>query len=461
MGKKGLIPLNVSYYLDKYPIVGKYIEWKFDAKWLEYKDWSTQDKKILDTFYRNMLTGTFNLNFEPKLFDSPLDNDDVKNDLKKLYFSYVAHSIWLEMTESVPWHLHDYGDGHLYLLLSGKTFIQKNEIFPDQDFYRFTGTIVPSGPEMPYNFMKFNGFINFNRIDTIEAFLKWVQINVYHSSDKLYNDFRTSKSHNFPLKGFLYPVFDNRKEDDEPPFVVPTAYLGCHGAADSIRWVLKSVNIPSKFIKYYSKHGGIEFSSELIRLLHADDIYAKTEYYDTGINPVRRATVRFDNPDTGGGTFEGGPDNTGSPTGVLDTINFLGHKYISPLKLSIYDREYQLDYQSDFGKYENPTASYNRRQNLAAFSYPTLKVVRRVLEVYEHTHKNYLDLRESVLKTIKTEYKNKVTPVLSDAEINAIADIVYNHINDKLKPLGLDSYQALSKYPDYGKIYTVVVPPGS
>jgi len=196
-------------------------------------------------------------------------SDDVK---WKMYYSYVAFSIYLDYSNKLPWKLSDLNQTELNYLFNNTRL---TDIAYNPTFWCST----PTDPRITYNFLISNNLIGKTRLETIERMLQWCRYNLNH------------------FMGAFEPknVYNIWQHCGPPPVErVITGHItaGCHGTGSFLKNVLRIINIPVYDLLYsFSDHANLYFPSEKLNILHGDDPYSIVRQVNDFNIPIREVLI--------------------------------------------------------------------------------------------------------------------------------------------------------------------------
>jgi hypothetical protein len=206
-----------------------------------------------------------------------------KEDAWRLYTTWIAHNVALDMRGTLPWTLNDIAAGGEELL--APLFDSTEMIFrrPTDDFglgfgphgnyygvpwASYHGENIIGMPRFTYRFLEQNEIVQDSRLDSIKAMLDWSG-NLTH----FYGD--ATRSNALAHWGHRYfPTVEKvingtiRQGESQPKHWT----MGCHGTSFFIKDVLRAINIPVR-VPFMCEHAEIQFVSEGLFTDHADDPY--------------------------------------------------------------------------------------------------------------------------------------------------------------------------------------------
>ncbi len=279
--------------------------------WLYYDHWPNAWKRRLTRFY---------LDFA---FNRPLDKDDplplstevISNYIlyrnvelaRDTYFAQVAHCLYLERKNKVPWCFADWSDHELSYLLSSKVCFKALRSYPEDELYygvylssRTAATEnILDDPRTAFQFMQEepeqgNQLLGDDPSETGRRLSGWFHDYIWHnpSSDYGYNGYEFLRAHPMLMDRLVRYDLEPFEQDI---YVTP---MGCGSASSLFVDLMRAVNIPIRKVrteiqKYdgsMGSHSGIIFdwqggSGNGRYLLHTDDLFMSSYFKDTAPNP--------------------------------------------------------------------------------------------------------------------------------------------------------------------------------
>ena len=220
-----------------------------------------------------------------------------RRDAEDIYLANIAHSLMLEMDNTLPWSLDDLSDRQLEMLLGSEGFFVEygRVIRGVPEGYIVNGRTGPAPPEIIRDFIEDRDLVRGSRYQTIARTVEWTRHHLSHYSCWL--TAANAENHwNYrgtpPLARMLSGT--NMKRDGVLRWGERECRTyahqhtehytaGCHGTAWFFLHVLRAVNIPVEPPEYYyavcASHAAVSFPSENVYLSHGDDPYNKTAWY--------------------------------------------------------------------------------------------------------------------------------------------------------------------------------------
>ena len=294
---------SLAGYLKSHPQVRSQITFEVDCPpgdmsgvSLQFDYWPKDWKDRLGTFVAAYRSGTA-LPMEAAL---PLGPDDPNNpdrlfyrsiDLARdTYLAQIAHVLWLETSNIVPWSLDDYSDLELSYLLSSRNYFRATTIGGELRYMvlftggamTLTGSNILHDPRHIYAFMASEPeqgrcLIGETPAETCSRLTEWFHDYLWHEPGNWDNRafWREHPSLAARLQRWDVPTTGN-------VYVTPK---GCWTASSLFADLMRSVNVPIRRVRNNLKdeeggdgvHCGLIFngqgSGEERYLLHTDDIY--------------------------------------------------------------------------------------------------------------------------------------------------------------------------------------------
>ena len=193
------------------------------------------------------------------------------DDAWALFRAYVAHSLAVDISESVSWRLDDYSAADRARLLSSKEMFRLvNGAYKLDDV---NGRAVPASPLVVRAFLFDAGIVADNRVDTIARLLNWCRNTLEHH---LGPTAASSMQAAWQYRGWppVSRVLAGTTDTDNPTFGQKHWTAGCHGTCSFLRSVLRGVNLPATTALRVD-HSLPHFTTDKIYLSHGDDPYSQ------------------------------------------------------------------------------------------------------------------------------------------------------------------------------------------
>ena len=254
-------------------------------------------------------------------------------DGRDVYFAHVAHILYVELNQVVPWSLESYSSGELEHLLDGSNFFRMAR-GRDGNLYYALGynsvtqetQSVLGDPRNPYRFLSGEPVAGQNLVGpTPEAtainLTEWFHDNLFHWPGNAATGIAFYRAQPYLSDHFVRWPVDVRGE--EQALYVAT---GCWAATDLFKDLLRSVNIPIRTVNGliervgdggFALHKGMLFNWQSADgqgpsryLLHTDDLFTSNDLYDPAPAPAgtRRGIALWNyvwlDPARFGGLFE-------------------------------------------------------------------------------------------------------------------------------------------------------------
>lgn len=237
-----------------------------------------------------------------------------KHDAEDGYLAFLAHCLWMQVHNKVPWNLHDYSAAHLELLLDGANLFRPSNTTGDR--FNLNEDVVvntmPSDPVVCFAFLTGSdsawrdgpSFIQGTRRETILSFTRWVMDHLTHGSNPSNSQGVTYYGYNGypPVETMLRRMIDPGSLITDPRY---WTWQGCHTSAGLMVHLMRLLLIPAGRTKLYDwwagqpepgYHGGVDFPTEQLACLHTDQFYAMPVLMDPYLPPEE--------------IYNGGPDES-------------------------------------------------------------------------------------------------------------------------------------------------------
>ena len=206
-------------------------------------------------------------------------------DAWKIFLSHVAHCLWTEVHNIVPWHLADFGDEDIKLLLDSRTMMMVQSTTPNTySFHSYLmGNITAWNPRISYQFLSNLDMIKSTQAETIFAVTDWMRAHLIHISGNTDYSDQYGYAGPPPADRVLYPLQGKRH-----------ITAGCWGTTGLYSALLRSVNIPVKSGKIElagGEHSDPRFPTAGLALVHGDDPY--TMLFDMSGNIIPSANLFY------------------------------------------------------------------------------------------------------------------------------------------------------------------------
>ena len=230
-----------------------------------YDQWSTAQKDDLDQAIMLLEREGRHTLTQPPMLTSGTGFSE--QDAWHIYLAHVAHCLWTEVHQVVPWHLTTLGDAELRFLLDSRTLMACWPASPV--YYNFRsilmGEITAWNPRISYQFLSNLNLIKPTQTATIIAVTDWMRAHLIHiGSSTDYTD-QYGYAGPPPADRVLYPLEGKRH-----------ITAGCWGTTGLYAALLRSINIPvdSREIDLLDdNHSHPAFPSVNLSLVHGDDPY--------------------------------------------------------------------------------------------------------------------------------------------------------------------------------------------
>lgn len=289
--------IDIGFTLDRWiretPRIRSAIIWRPDGdRAIAYPDWSRADKALLAELYEQLAeTGDAGLDVEPPIagfryFDEGRGERlntvaATAYDLdvgRRTFFAHVAQSLLAEIQGEVPWRLDELSDAQLAYLFDSQHMYGWNRDLGRHVLWTGLGKATPGDPGRVHAWLRANGIIRLNRLDTVVAMLEWCR-NMRHDSALVIDDVpdtrpgsRDGNELHWQYEGFqpVERTLAGTRRGDSPRDAHWTG--GCQGTTGFLRCVLRTVNIPVKR-EDGCGHAIPHFLAERVFLSHGDDPY--------------------------------------------------------------------------------------------------------------------------------------------------------------------------------------------
>ena len=306
-------------YLNRYPNVRAAIRWEgvpYDG-WAQYTP-THEFYTNLKYYYSVIEAGkeiyySFLPDFAPPLTNGYMTIESASD----LFLAHVAHSLWIEITQAVPWRLHNYDDEELALILGGSGMFRKGTGNASHLYMineNVSGKGMPMRPDKSYRFLtgtdpsirSGNSFIRNNKRGTIWEVFRWLRDNLGHGTQGLSEEKR-KEAYGYPGPQPIEKMFTRTVKPDSGLGPRYWVHDGCHGAAALVVWLLRVINIPARSWKTFIEdsqtpmHSGIDLPCEYLFSSHMDNFYAQQQSKDSTMEPweIFAAPSTFGRPSRG------------------------------------------------------------------------------------------------------------------------------------------------------------------
>ncbi len=283
------LPFPLDFWLVVRPGIMAAINWEAELDtFINYKNWTTEQKDQLAQRFQQLYDGEMlNLPEVPTLAVIPDDNDKpathfLDSEAWDYYISYVAHSLVIEVKQTVPWSLLQFSEVELKNLLDSSSLFDRTNIgdFNLRHWFSKHGSITCGDPSRIFPFILEQDFIADTHEASIINVLDWCKENLvhYHGSFKTWN-----VNNQWQYKG--YPPIE-RIISGTPDLSGTTPGIShrssaCHGTSGFLKGILRLMNIPCD--PYHKGHSFPHFISIDKYLSHGDDPYNKLFKYSNVI----------------------------------------------------------------------------------------------------------------------------------------------------------------------------------
>ncbi|MFP5285918.1 MAG: hypothetical protein ACLGI9_09300, partial [Thermoanaerobaculia bacterium] len=248
------------------PRIRDNILWQNGGGVRSYGAWSASEKDQLHQAILRLERG------EPQVPAAPpalLPGNAISStDAWNIFLAHVAHALWVEHHDAVPWNLLDFTDPQLAFLLDGRKLLA----FGGGGSYSFStglmGSITAWNPRISYEFMRNLGMIGSSQLNTVHALTDWMRGHLIHTfAGEDFNVLFGYPGHP-PADKVLYALAGQRHKT-----------AGCWGTSGLYGAVLRGVNIPverGNIALHNGSHARPVFPSVNRSLPHGDDPYTST-----------------------------------------------------------------------------------------------------------------------------------------------------------------------------------------
>ena len=294
---------SLAGYLKSHPQVRSQITFEVDCPpgdadgvWLQFdywpKDWKDRLAGFLDAYRTGIALPMGNpLPLGPDDPDNPNRLLYRTNDLARdTYLAQIAHVLWLETSNIVPWSLDDYSDLELSYLLSSRNYFRATTIDGELHYVIFftggamtlTGSNILHDPRDVYTFMASEPeqgrcLIGETAAETCSRLTEW------------FHDYLRHNPGDWDNRAFWreHPLLTERLQRWNIP-TIGSVYVtpkGCWTASSLFADLMRSVNVPIRRVRNNLEdeegedgvHCGLLFNGqgpgEERYLMHTDDIY--------------------------------------------------------------------------------------------------------------------------------------------------------------------------------------------
>lgn len=224
------------------PKIAAAINWEDDLGVRSYDEWSFWEKAPLEQQLQRLEQG------DPQATEIP-PNDGVPSQLAagyafNLYVAHLAHSLWADVHDVVPWKLRDYTPEELAYLLDGREYFRYRT---DTNNYDFKTSIPLDGaeglqlgtlswnPRIAFEFLVNLDLIKGSHQETVFAVSNWMRSHLWHFTQAAHGTALEQYGYDGmpPLDKILYPLHDKRH-----------VVSGCWGITALYMAMLRTTNIP-------------------------------------------------------------------------------------------------------------------------------------------------------------------------------------------------------------------------
>ncbi|MBI4912001.1 MAG: hypothetical protein HY823_04630 [Acidobacteria bacterium] len=314
---------DLTAWLNAHPAVAGAIKWQFrqenynslfspptDASKVAWPAWSQAQKDellqaYLDTFAW-FAQGGIQAPMDPGgLTDKPLNRDSWlsvdttcreyvgKDYMWRLYLGHVAFSLYLELTQQVPWSVTTYDAESLRTLFDSSSMAWNYGLTIDISTECYSMGVDPwhipakvgnnlpftafAPPRWTFPWLRQSGLIGETRLDSICRVLDWMRFNMEHVLDAGGYAWYEGV---WGYRGYppLSAVVNGTVDSHYPQYGSRHWTEGCHGSVGFLCEVLRALNIPVRPVWVLgpvltSGHEQACFQSEKLYLGHGDDPY--------------------------------------------------------------------------------------------------------------------------------------------------------------------------------------------
>lgn len=273
------------------PAVARSLIWQeMDGTLRPYDQWSPSRRADLEVQVARAERGE--AGFEdplPNALAPMLGDEDLvytvlsEKDAWALYLAYVANSITVDRSGVVAWRLEDLSMADLRVLFDSRSFFMDRAGIapgPRQNRSPLGYTLVdvlPAPPAYTWRFLLSIGAPGPTRTETIARLLEWSRSNLRHYLGS--RDARNLEDH-WQYRGDA-PVSRILDGTTHPRYGAGNWTPGCHGTNHLFISLLRTLNIPVRYVTVGEGHATPFFSSEGLYLSHGDDPYnalSRTDY---------------------------------------------------------------------------------------------------------------------------------------------------------------------------------------
>lgn len=203
---------------------------------------------------------------------------------RNFFIAHVAHSLYIEIFERIPWRLSSLSDDQLAILFDSYEYFH---VLPSGNYEiekYYSGGVTYGDPQRIYRFVAGQGWIGTDHYESIINLLRWCSKKMVHfiGQPDYENAFNHWQYYGFPpveriLQGTIRTI--------SPTGRIGHYTLGCYGTSGFLRAVLRLLNIPVGIIMTRNGHTLPHFKSIDKYLSHGDDPYMPIIQYDDVISP--------------------------------------------------------------------------------------------------------------------------------------------------------------------------------
>jgi hypothetical protein len=275
--------IEVMPWLAAHPTIAQAIVWENSTRGVSapvaFPEWTRSQKEALSDAFRLAWQG----NLDPQVDPAPniiqvLDGEFAYTALApqnawRLYLSYIANSLVLEVGNRVSWSLAGYSPESLRIILDSREMFQWSSTYRGYEIVRErSGWAVPATPKTAL------GFLTNNRVarasstaEAIANLLEWCRRNLYHYMG---GPGGKNMEDHWQYRGYppVSRVIAGTTLTSDPSSGNVHWTGGCHGTVGFLRANLRAINIPVKAVDV-TEHALPFFPTESRYLSHADDLY--------------------------------------------------------------------------------------------------------------------------------------------------------------------------------------------
>jgi hypothetical protein len=200
---------------------------------------------------------------------------------KKVYITYVAHSLAVEIGGIVNWSIANSSPSELHHYFNSRSLMHRVGALGNAEFFfgnpggggdariKYLGNVSPATPIYAYRWMVNSGLLQSSHEATIKAVLTWFRDNAVH----FYGGYTYENANDhwgYPSQTSAYHLIKGTVRESESSPKHWTA--GCHGTAGFIKSVFKTINIPVEII-YTCGHAQLYFPTIGKYMDHGDNPY--------------------------------------------------------------------------------------------------------------------------------------------------------------------------------------------